>query len=126
MFSDITAWWVDVSASSSRQPPDEKPLPVCGIRAYRQHRLKNPDVTPCVLAPGHEGKHVYCVKSNAGIDRRSHSLHYYREVTRKVLQPDAIFEMDGPWANETYEACAALYQFMEELRRMRGINPNGT
>lgn len=119
MYSNITAWMFIESRSSNPMPPEEKPLPVCGVRAYRQHRLNNPHVTPCVLAPGHEGKHVYCIKVNAGIDRCSHALHYYREVTRKLLKPDSIFEMDGSWANETYEDCAAMYQFLEELRKMR-------
>jgi hypothetical protein len=104
---------------------EEPVVATCGIRVYRPFRLRNPNVTPCVLEPGHEGKHDYCEKVNAGIDSHSHALHYMREVTRKSLKPEVIFEMKGPRANETYEECAALYQFMEYERKLRDTNePN--
>lgn len=105
---------------------EEKPLAVCGIRCFRTFRLRNPNLTPCVLEPKHEGGHVYCEKVNAGIDYNSHSLHYMIEITRKSLKPVMVMEMDGQFAEETYEECAGLYQFMEYVRIMRGTNSTNT
>ena len=126
MFSGITVLSVVDLGNSGPVATSEPTLPVCGVRVFRPYRLRNPYITPCVLEPGHKDKHVYCEKVNAGMDSHSHALHYLREVTRKVLKPDSIFEMKGPWANETYEECAAIYQFLSEVRKLHDTEPNGT
>lgn len=95
-------------------------VPYCGHLALPKFRKQAEGMmTSCVCGPEHRGNHVYAVRVAAGINRRSHAIHYLEEIKRTELKPVMNVDMGGNWRESNVETCAAIWQYFEAAKEAR-------
>lgn len=94
---------------------EEDPVAICGKKLPLKTRTAAEGmITPCVKEPKHIGPHVYCLRVRAGLDHRSHALHYQEQQRDGSLKNVMMADVKDPMS--TQDECAALWQIMEWQR----------